>query len=108
MDRHIPDSTALALRSRLMAAVFAGAYLFASAWPLTAQEEELWQALLREQLATQFGCKLNYTTNVHKFELGGQQMLEARAHCFDERSFDVWWLPNEQRFEIKSCEPVTC
>ena len=78
------------------------------AGPAAAQQEELWVQLLREQLLDELGCKLNYTTNVRKFELGGEQMVEARAHCFDKRAFDARWLPDEGRYEIRSCEPTVC
>jgi hypothetical protein len=94
--------------ARIVAAALAVAISLASAGQAVAEEEELWQALLREQLSSQYDCKLNYTTNVHKFELGGQQMLDARAHCYDKRSYDVWWRPDEQRFEIRACKPEVC
>ena len=77
------------------------------AGPLAAQEEN-WQLLLREQLLTEKGCRLNYTTNVRKFELGGEQAVEARAHCYDKRMFDATWLPAEQKYELRVCEPVVC
>jgi hypothetical protein len=94
--------------TRITAAALVAAISLASAGQLVAEEEELWQALLREQLVSQFDCKLNYATNVRKFELGGEQMLEARAHCYDKRTFDVWWRPEEQRFEIRACKPEVC
>ena len=71
-------------------------------------EEEVWMALLRDQLDSELNCKLNYTTNVRKFELAGQQMVDARAHCYDKRMFDVSWRPEAQKFDIRTCEPVTC
>lgn len=92
------------IRTALLLAII-GVIFFAQ--PL-ASEEENWQILLREQLLSELGCRLNYTTNVRKFELGGQQAIEARAHCYDKRMFDASWLPDKQKYEIRSCEPVVC
>ena len=94
-------------RMPLPAAALATALLCGTGGPLVAQEE-VWLTLLREQLLEDKRCRLNYTTNVRRFELGGQQAVEARAHCTDERMFDVVWRPREQRFEIRACEPATC
>lgn len=71
-------------------------------------QEEIWQALLRQQLVAELNCELNYTTNVRKYELGGQQMVDARAHCKDKRMYDVSWRPELEKFDIRSCEPVEC
>ncbi|MDH3580043.1 MAG: hypothetical protein OEM91_05380 [Hyphomicrobiales bacterium] len=76
--------------------------------PVAAAQEENWLILLREQLLAEQGCQLNYTTNVRKYELGGEQAIDARAHCFDKRMFDASWLPKEQRYQIRVCEPVVC
>ncbi|GAB4240057.1 MAG: hypothetical protein Kow0032_27490 [Methyloligellaceae bacterium] len=81
--------------------------LLAGPWA-AAQEEEVWQMLLREQLLSEKSCTLNYTTNIRKFELGGEQRVDARAHCNDGRMFDVSWQPATERFEIRDCEPTAC
>ena len=91
----------------LPAAALGFALLCGTGSPLVAQEE-VWVTLLREQLLEEKQCRLNYTTNVRRFDLGGQQSVEARAHCTDKRKFDVVWRPREQRFEIRACEPVPC
>ena len=92
----------------LLVGLLAALLLVKSAGPLSAQDEEVWQSLLREQLQDEKSCRLNYTTNVRKYDIDGQQGLKARAHCYDRRMYDVSWLPDEQRFEIKSCEPTVC
>lgn len=71
-------------------------------------QEEVWTVLLRDQLLTEKQCELNYTTNLRKFELAGQQALDVRAHCKDKRAFDASWRPEEQRYYFKQCEPVVC
>lgn len=68
----------------------------------------MWQTLLRAQLQEEQDCELLYTTNVRKFELAGQQVVEGRAHCVDKRMFDVVWRPELQKFEIRLCEPAAC
>lgn len=91
-----------------LVAFLAALLLIKSALPLAAQQEEVWQALLREQLRDEKSCQLNYTTNVRKYDIDGKQGLKARAHCFDKRMYDVTWLPEKQQFEIQSCEPTVC
>lgn len=81
--------------------------LAAMAGSLGAQEE-VWTVLLRDQLLAEMQCELNYTTNLRKFELAGQQALDVRAHCKDKRSFDASWRPEKQRYEFRQCEPVVC
>lgn len=92
----------------LLAVLVAGFTALAAVTPPLAAQEENWLILLREQLLAEKACQLNYTTNVRKYELGGEQAVDARAHCYDKRMFDASWLPNEQRYEIRNCEPVVC
>lgn len=106
-----PTTAHVAAKSRwlkLLVGLLAALLLLQSTTPLAAQQEEVWQALLREQLDDEKSCRLNYTTNVRKYDIDGQQGLKARAHCFDKRMYDVTWLPEKQQFEIQSCEPAVC
>lgn len=79
-----------------------------AAGPVSAQQEELWVQLLRQQLSDEKNCELNFTTNEKRYELGGQQMVEARAHCLDKRAFDARWLPDAERFEVRECDTEAC
>lgn len=72
------------------------------------QQEEVWVQLLRQQLLDENNCELNFTTNEKKYELGGQQMVEARAHCLDKRAFDARWLPSAEKFEVRECDTAAC
>ncbi|MGI9383568.1 MAG: hypothetical protein ACR2PO_10465 [Methyloligellaceae bacterium] len=69
---------------------------------------ELWKDLLKQQLWDQNACELNYLTNERWFELQGKSTVMARAHCKDDRQFDVEWREEKQTFAIRLCEPRAC
>lgn len=93
--------------SSIVAVSLATFLLATMAGPVDAQEE-VWAILLGDQLLAEKKCELNYTTNLRKFELSGQQALDVRAHCKDKRAFDASWLPDKQRYELRQCEPLVC
>ncbi len=95
-------------RRRTARVTIVGIVLAGLAGPLSAQEEETWLILLRDQLLVEKQCQLNYTTGLRKFEIAGQQALDVRAHCYDQRAFDSSWRPEEQRYEFRFCEPTAC
>ena len=68
-------------------------------------QEHLWEKLLRTQLESEKYCQLNYLTNMRPLIHDGYEVLKARAHCNDRRMFEVTWLPEEQKFAIRPCEP---
>ncbi len=69
---------------------------------------EPWTIDLRAQLSKDHNCKLNFMTNVMKFELQGRQTIKARAHCEDKRAFDTSRVTGEPRFKIQQCDVVSC
>ncbi len=71
-------------------------------------ERELWKEILREQLEREKSCDLNYITNERWVEVAGQASVMARAHCVDNRQFDVSWREQKQNFEIRLCQPEVC
>lgn len=95
-------------RLRLIMAVSLAIFLLAAMASSLSAQEEVWTVLLRDQLLADLQCELNYTTNLRKFELAGQQALDVRAHCKDKRAFDASWRPEKQRYEFRQCEPVVC
>lgn len=75
---------------------------------LPSSAAEIWKDLLKQQLWDENSCELNYLTNERWFELQGKATVMARAHCKDERQFDVEWREKKQNFAIRLCEPTAC
>ncbi len=71
-------------------------------------KQELWKEILREQLKTEKSCELNYITNERWVDIAGRASVMARAHCKDDRQFDVSWREEKQNFEIRLCQPQVC
>lgn len=70
--------------------------------------EETWEIVLRQQLNDEKQCQLNFMTNIRKFELAGNQIIEGRIHCVDGRQYDFTRPKVHQKFEIRVCMPTVC
>jgi len=73
-----------------------------------AASAEIWKDILKQQLWDEKSCELNYLTNERWFELQGKSSVMARAHCKDNRQFDVEWQEEKQNFAVRLCEPASC
>lgn len=71
-------------------------------------EEKAWHIVLNQQLLAEKDCKVNFLTNIREFKLAGENVLEARAHCVDGRSFDASRKKKHLKFELKMCQPTIC
>ncbi len=94
------------MSKRLTATVLLGVAISLS--PSAKAQEQPWEAALKQQLLAEKDCELNYLTDIRSFELLGRQTVKARAHCMDERAFDVTQEGEDAAFTFESCEVVTC
>lgn len=101
MSRRTRRSIASAGLAILLAAV-------AAVPPGASAEREVWKEILKQQLKTEKGCELNYITNERWVDIAGRASVMARAHCKDDRQFDVSWREETQNFEIRLCQPQVC
>lgn len=67
-----------------------------------------WREEVRQRLLKEHSCELNYITGIRSFELLGNKTVTFRAHCTDERSFDVTRAEGSSDFEIRACGNVEC
>lgn len=82
---------------------------FALATAAAAQDQApAWRDELERQLLKDHECKVMYLTNIKEQTEGGRETLEARAHCDDNRAFDVRRLDRGLKFDSKECGPVSC
>ena len=92
----------------LVKSVFAFSLLFATGVAVSAQSEEAWRVLLEQQLLEQETCSVTFLTNLNVKEEEAGTSVRARAHCEDNRSFDVTLEPGKPRFTISACAPTYC
>ena len=67
-----------------------------------------WREEVRQQLLKEHNCELNYLTGIRSFELLDKKTVTFRAHCTDERAFDVTRSDGSSDFEIRACGNVEC
>ncbi len=73
-----------------------------------AQTEPIWLDDLKKQILEQEACDANYFLNVHKYELAGDVVYEAKVQCVDGRQFDATRTGTLHLFVIRACQPVVC
>lgn len=104
---------ALALASILAAprptALLAGALL--AAFVLTgpgqrtlAADGEDWRRQLVDQLGEEQGCVVSFFSQVSVVREGDREIIAARAHCDDQRAFDVTRTSPATVFELQPCQ----
>jgi len=84
------------------------ALLFLLASQANLSAEEAWEAGLKLQLQTERNCDLSYLTNAKTYRKDNREVVEARAHCTDGRSFDVIKRDAPLKFEINECGLQVC
>jgi hypothetical protein len=94
----------------LCAAIFVSSVPPSSAQdsPPPSADSPIWLPELEQQLQDDKSCMLLYLVNVREYQLGGRDVVEAKAQCEDGRSFDVSRQGGEPQFTIKLCKPVVC
>lgn len=91
---------------RTMAVMALGAaFLFADA-PRAAADE--WRSILRQQLLSQYGCRLERFVLERQVPLGGDITREGRIQCVDGREIDYAQPNILLKFELRLCNPTVC
>lgn len=66
-------------------------------------QEPAWQAQLAEEIALVEDCELRFVSQVVERVVDGRPIVMAKAHCADERVFDVWRDDPLAPFSFKEC-----
>lgn len=66
-------------------------------------QEPSWQAQLADEIALVEDCELRFVSQVVERTVDGRQIVMAKAHCADERVFDVWRDDPLAPFTFKEC-----
>ncbi len=91
---------ALRLISSVVAlAILLGASL--AAFPARAQE---WQQELTDQVLREFECEVAFLSQVAERTVNGEQVILAKVHCIDKRTFDAYRDSAFKPFEVHPCE----
>lgn len=101
----LPINHPRALASLLAAVAIAG-FACAAATPSAADEE--WRGVLRQQLQSQYGCRLDRFVFERQLPLGGDITREGRIQCADGREIDYTQPNILQKFELRLCAPTVC
>ena len=75
---------------------------------LAQSSQPIWLDELKAQIFQDETCDANYFLNVREYELGGEKIYETKVQCVDGRQFDATRSGENERFVIKSCQPVVC
>ncbi len=100
----LSDSASRQLRPARWAGAWllgAGALLVALADPAQAG----WQDDLSAQLRWDHDCQVSFYSGVIERVVNGQQVVIAKAHCEDGRTFDAIQRNELEEFEINECTP---
>ncbi len=73
-----------------------------------AHSEDAWKVLLEQQLLAEEKCQLTFLTNLSIKEEDGGKSITAKAHCEDNRSFDVHMPHGRPKFDLSACKPTYC
>ena len=77
--------------------------------PAFAQSSDpAWLDNLKDQLARDEQCNVEYFVNVREGELAGRRTFEARAQCTDGRQFDGARTEPDRDFTISECGIQVC
>ncbi len=63
-----------------------------------------WAPALTAQIFDEHQCVVAFLSQVVEREVDGRPVVIAKAHCEDDRAFDVYREGRLSRFEITECE----
>lgn len=94
------------MAARLISSVAALALCLALplAVPPAAAQEDGWQAELSEQVLRDYDCEVAFLSQVAERMVNGEQVVLAKVHCIDKRTFDAYRDSAFEPFEIHPCE----
>jgi len=67
-----------------------------------------WQHTLNSQLMKEENCEVNFLSNLKVGVVNGQESVRARAHCTDNRTFDVSRTGRDKPYKIEQCGTEAC
>jgi len=86
----------------LIVSVLAAALLLPTL-PLHAQDTG-WEEQLAEQVLREYDCEVAFLSQVSERVVNGDQVILAKVHCEDKRSFDAYRNSAFKPFEIHPCD----
>jgi len=86
---------------RWQTALILSTALTLAALPAAAQE---WQPELTDQMLRLYDCEVAFFSQVAEREVDGNQVVIAKVHCIDKRTFDALRDSAFKPFEIHPCE----
>lgn len=90
---------------RTLGFLFAMAIAFAVVAPSPSGAiDEDWRQLLVEQLAEEESCVVSFFSQVSVIRQNDREIIAARAHCDDQRAFDVTRISPATTFDLRACE----
>lgn len=92
----------------LVAAGLALALAPVLALPAAAAEEEEWRGVLRQQLLSQYGCRLDRFVFERQVPRGADHARDGRIQCADGREIDYTQPNILLKFELRLCQPTVC
>ncbi len=87
----------------LLAVVALAAALAVPVAPLHAQDSG-WERELTEQVLREYDCQVAFFSQVAERLVNGEQVVLAKVHCQDKRTFDAYRDSAFEPFEIHPCE----
>ncbi|MGF1628783.1 MAG: hypothetical protein ACFCUT_04885 [Kiloniellaceae bacterium] len=69
--------------------------------PVAGQE---WQEQLNDQMLREFDCEVAFLSQVAERVVNGDQVVLAKVHCVDKRSFDAYRDSAFKDFQVHPCE----
>jgi hypothetical protein len=67
-------------------------------------QETGWEEQLAEQVLREYDCEVAFLSQVSERVVNGDQVILAKVHCEDKRSFDAYRSSAFKPFEIHPCE----
>jgi hypothetical protein len=71
--------------------------------PAAAQDDG-WETELSEQILREYDCEVAFLSQVAERMVNGEQVVLAKVHCIDKRTFDAYRDSAFEPFEIHPCE----
>jgi len=73
-------------------------------WTAQSVPAQEWQAQLNEQVLREYDCEVAFFSQVAERMVNGEQVVLAKVHCVDKRTFDAYRDSAFEPFEIHPCE----
>lgn len=73
--------------------------------PIAAGAQEGWQADLANEILIMEDCEVSFLTQVIERNVDGRQVVIAKVHCVDGRTFDALREDTFAAFDFSICEP---